>query len=376
MLNFIGRCWKEIDISALKNNFKIIQKISGAEICAVVKADAYGHGAKAVAKALTECKARSFAVSNLQEAEELREAGISQPILILGYTPEIYAKTLSRQGLIQCVYSLDYAKELNREALSAGVTVETHLKLDTGMCRLGFDFRNSHFCGIEEAKEVLSLSNLCTTGVFTHFSSADGESSADEAFTKEQHDRFSAAVAELEKDGFIFKTKHCCNSAATLLGICEAGETVRAGIILYGLAPSNEVTLPEGIKPVMSLCSVVSQVKTVEEGSRVGYGRTYTTETPRKIATVSAGYADGVPRLLSNRGSVIINGKRAKILGRICMDQFCVDVSDIEDVKKGDCVTIFGEGLSVDEVAEQASTINYEIVCGITKRVETKMTMG
>ena len=372
VLHFIGRCWKEINITALKNNFNYIKKISGVKVCAVVKADAYGHGAIAVAKALIECGADFFAVSNIQEAEELRAADIKAPLLILGYTPVECAKKIAELDVIQCVSSLDYATALDSEAKKAGVALEVHIKLDTGMCRLGFDFRTDDFCGFDAALSLLSLSSLNVSGAFTHFSSADGGDESDAEFTKAQQMRFTAATKALEKEGFKFKVKHSCNSAATLLGMGQ--EMVRAGIILYGLTPSDKMTLPEEIKPVMSFYSVVSQVMTVEKGSAVSYGRTYVTDGTRRIATVSAGYADGVPRVISNKGSVIIRGKRAKIVGRICMDQFCVDVTDIDDVKIGDKVTIFGGELSVDEIAEQAGTINYEIVCGISKRVETKMT--
>lgn len=368
-MSYLRRTWKEINIDALVNNFKLIKEKTGAEICAVVKADAYGHGAEGVAEALDKCGAKSFAVSNIQEAEQLRQAGIKKPVLILGYTPEIYAADLAKYGFIQCVYSLDYAAALDKNAKKADCKVEVHIKLDTGMCRLGFDCRNEDYIGINEAKAVLSLSGLSVTGVFTHFSSADGDDDTDTAFTNDQYDRFREAVATLEADGFAFREKHCCNSAATLLGIPDEGETVRAGIILYGLSPSKNLPLIDGMKPVMSLYSVVSMVKTIREGDEVSYGRTFKAEKPMKIATVSAGYADGVPRLLSNRGSVIIKGKRAKIVGRVCMDQFCIDVTDIDDVKTGDRVTIFGEELSVNEVAEQAGTINYEIICGISKRV-------
>ncbi len=368
-MNYLRRTWKEINIEALCNNLDIIKQKTGAKVCAVVKADAYGHGAVGIAKALEQNGVHSFAVSNIQEAEELRTAGIKAPILILGYTPEIFAADLSELGFTQCVYSLEYAKALDENAKRANCTIEVHIKLDTGMCRLGFDCRNDDYIGIEEAKKVLSLKNLSVSGVFTHFSSADGDEPDDDAFTNDQYDRFSQAVAILEQDGFCFKEKHCCNSAATLLGLAKEDETVRAGIILYGLAPSVNIPLPDGMKPVMSLYSVVSMVKEIDAGSSVSYGRTFKAEKPMKIATVSAGYADGVPRLLSNKGSVIVRGKRAKIVGRICMDQFCIDVSDIEDVKTGDRVTIFGEELSVNEVAEQAGTINYEIICGISKRV-------
>ena len=368
-MSYLRRTWKEINTEALCNNFDIIREKLGCDICAVVKADAYGHGALGVATALEQKGAKSFAVSNIQEAEELRSGGIKAPILILGYTPEIYAEDLAKLGFIQCVYSLEYAKDLAENAKAAGVSVEVHMKLDTGMCRLGFNCRNSDFLGVAEAKEVLSLQGLTVSGVFTHFSSADGDDASDMAFTKDQYERFNKAVEVLEKDGFRFKTRHCCNSAATLIGLCEKGETVRAGIILYGLSPSPSVPLIEGMKPVMSLYSVISMVKDVEEGSQISYGRTHTTNSKRKIATVSAGYADGVPRLLSNRGSVVVGGKRAPIVGRVCMDQFCIDVTDIENVKMGDRVTIFGEELSVDEVARLANTINYEIICGISKRV-------
>ncbi len=368
-MNYLRRTWKEINFDYLCRNFDIIKEKTGCKITAVVKADAYGHGAVGVARVLEEKGADSFAVSNIQEAEELRSAGIKAPILILGYTPEIYAEDLSKFGFIQCLYSLDYARALSENAKKANCLVEVHIKLDTGMCRLGFDCRDEDFVGIKEAKEALTLENLNVSGVFTHFSSADGDEAADIEFTKEQQNRFYEAVAELETDGFSFKVKHCCNSAGTLTGLCKEGDTVRAGIILYGLSPSSAVELPLGMKPVMSLYSVVSMVKTLKSGSEISYGRTYTAEKPMKIATVSAGYADGVPRLLSNKGSVIVRGQRAKIVGRICMDQFCIDVTDIDGVETGDRVTIFGEELSVDEVAANANTINYEIICGISKRV-------
>ena len=356
----------------LERNYEIIKEKTGAKITAVVKADGYGHGAVRVASALMGCGADSFAVSNFKEALELRGAGIKGDIIILGYTPEIYAKALSENDFIQAVYSYDFAKNLSEEAKKAGVTVKTHLKLDTGMCRIGFDFRTASFCGAQEVKEAYKLGGIEVLGIFTHFSSADGDEAEDIAFTKEQYDRFHEAVTALESEGYTFKEKHCCNSAATLLGLSGEGEAVRAGIILYGLPPSDSVPLPDGMKPVLSLYSVVSMVKEVETGSPVSYGRTYTTDKPCKIATVSAGYGDGVPRLLSNCGSVIINGKRAKIVGNVCMDQFCVDVSEIDGVKIGDRVTIIGDGITASEVARHAKTINYEIICQITERVEEK----
>lgn len=370
-VEFLRRTWKEIDLDALCNNYDILHRQVGCDICAVVKANAYGHGAVTVANALEKRGAASFAVSNIQEAEELHEAGITAPIIILGYTPVECAKALAEKSFIQCVYSRDYAEALSQSAAAEAVTVNAHIKLDTGMCRIGFDCRDDGFSGLDEVRAVLTLPALSCCGVFTHFSSADGSEPQDIAFTKEQYDRFNKAVKQLESEGFEPHTRHLCNSAAALLDVFDKGDMVREGIMLYGLAPSPAVPLLDGMKPVMSLYSVVSMVKEIDAGSAVSYGRTYTAGERIRVATVSAGYADGVPRLLSNRGSVLICGKWAPIIGTICMDQFCVDVSGIDDVKIGDKVTIFGEGLSVDEVAANAETINYEIVCGITKRVNT-----
>lgn len=367
-MNHLRRTWAEIDTKILSDNFAAIRAISRRKVFAVIKADAYGHGAAEVASVLDKAGADGFAVSNLVEAEELRNAGIDQPILILGYTPADCAQRLAQGNIAQCVFSLEYAKALDARAREAGVVVTTHLKLDTGMGRIGLDFRGEDGFGLEAAREILALKSLNTVGVFMHFAVADSEDASHKEFTKEQYDRFWHAVSLLEKE-HTFQLRHCCNSAATL-GLCEEkGDAVRAGIILYGLTPSDEVILPESIKPVMSLYSVVSLVKTVAPSQTVSYGRTYAAPSVRRIATVSAGYADGVPRLLSNRGSVLIRGKRAPIVGRVCMDQFCVDVTDIPEVSMGDTVTIFGPGLPVEEVAEAAQTINYEIVCGITKRV-------
>lgn len=367
-VNFLRRTWAEIDIRNLTENLSIVQTASNRKVYAVIKADAYGHGAVRVASALRKAGADGFAVSNLAEAEELRSAGIREPILILGYTPADCAERLVRGDIAQCVYSAEYAKLLNEQAHKAGVVVTAHLKLDTGMGRIGFDFRSDDGFDLDGAKEVLALDNLNTVGVFMHFAVADSMDASHVEFTKQQYSRFWNAVAVLEQE-HTFQVRHCCNSAAALFLPEEKGDAVRAGIILYGLTPSDEVTIPGSIQPVMSLYSVVSMIKTVEQNQSISYGRTYVAPGQRRIATVCAGYADGVPRLLSNKGSVLIRGKHAPIVGRVCMDQFCVDVTDIPDAVMGDVVTIFGPGLPVEEVAAAAQTINYEIVCGITKRV-------
>lgn len=368
-MKYLHRTWVEINLDALVHNFKLIRSMTDAKIFSVIKANAYGHSVNIVAPALDAAGTDYFAVSNLDEAKELRALGINKPILILGYTPTTHAKELSELDLIQTVFSYDFAQKLNQNAAESGVKVKTHIKLDTGMGRIGFDFRNDGFNELVEARRLIYLKNLKFEGVFTHFPVADGISEADKQYTKAEFERFVTAVKYLEENGFDFKIKHCCNSAAFLSFNDMHLDAVRPGIILYGLTPSTSLEISKEFKPVMSFKSVVSQVKTVSAGETVSYGKTYTFEKNTRVATVTAGYADGVLRLLSNKGRVLINGKYAKIVGRICMDQFCVDVTDIENVKEGDTVTLFGEGLPVEEFAGYADTINYEVVCSLSKRV-------
>ncbi len=369
-MEYLCRTWAEIDTKAIVHNCALVKKACGKDIYAVVKADGYGHGAVKVAKALCGARlVRGFAVSNIAEAEELREAKIDLPILILGYTPIDVACKLWEMDIAQCVYSLEYATALSEAAKQNGKVITAHLKLDTGMGRLGFDCRRDTLDGIHEAKEALRLDGLFFEGVFTHFATADSTQCDDKAFTKAQYDRFKCAVSVLECGGHKFNIKHCGNSAGCLSLDLENTDCVRAGIVLYGLTPDKSFPLGSDFKPAMSLISVVSEVKDIAENTTVSYGRTYTAPSKRRIATVTAGYADGVPRLLSGSGEVIVRGKRAKIVGRVCMDQFCIDVSDIDGVCMGDEVTIFGKGISANEVAEHAQTINYEIICGISKRV-------
>ena len=364
-MEMTSRTWAEIDMQALAGNFRAIRESCDQKIYCVIKTDAYGHGAVKLATRLAELGAHGFAVATLEEAVQLRNAGITLPLLILGYTAPALAEVLVEKDVRQCVFSLEYAKALNENVKKGKIL--GHLKLDTGMGRIGFDCRSAAAPGLAEAKQVLQLEHLDMVGVFMHYAVAD--TPGEEAFTQGQYDRFWSAVAELEATGHRFTEKHCRNSAGTLRVPEEKSTAVRAGIILYGLTPSTDMELPKEFQPVMSLYSTVSLVKTVEMGESVSYGRTYVAPEERKIATVAAGYGDGVPRLLSNRGSVIIRGQRAKIVGRVCMDQFCVDVTEIEGVSMGDQVTIFGPGLPVEEVAAAAETINYEVVCGVSKRV-------
>ncbi len=367
-MEFLHRTWAEISKSAIIHNFKEIKSQAGdAKIMAVVKADAYGHSAEIAAPLLEKCGVDGFAVSNIEEALSLRNTGIKKPILILGYTPVNFVKTLAENNISQCVYSLEYAQRLSDYAEAADVKLNIHLKLDTGMSRLGFDLRKD-ISGIKDAVWAAKLPCFNVEGIFTHFAAADSDTAENTAFTEGQFERFMAGVEALRREGIIPKIIHCDNSAA----LCRGKHTldaVRPGIILYGLSPDRAFNTNLKLLPAMSVKSVVSLVKTIRKGECVSYGMTYKAEKDMKIATVAAGYADGYPRKLSNKGEVLINGKRAKIIGRICMDQFMIDVSDIENVAMGDEVTLFGSGLSVDEIAEGSDTINYEIVCGIAPRV-------
>lgn len=370
ILEFLHRTWAEIDVDALIHNFEIIKKESGgAKLMAVVKADAYGHSARNIAPVLEEHGADAFAVSNIEEAITLRGCGITRPILILGYTPVSMAAQLYLNDIIQCVYSPEYAAELSKKACADKVKIKIHIKLDTGMSRIGFDCRDGSLLGVDEAVAAAKLPGFIFDGVFTHFAVSDRTPSEEDGFTDTQFDRFSKAVKRFKAAGLNPKYCHCCNSAAFCLDNDKHFDMCRPGIILYGLTPSSELTLKEDFIPVMTVKSVVSMVKTIKKGDTVSYGRTFTAESQMKIATVTAGYADGYPRLLSNKGYVLINGKRADIIGRICMDQMSVDVTDIEDVKQGDEVILFGKELPVEELADMCGTINYEIICGISPRV-------
>lgn len=369
-MDFLKRTWAEIDTSALIHNFNIVKKESvGCSIFAVVKADAYGHSADITVPVLDKCGADGFAVSNIDEAIKLRNIGIKKPILILGYTPVSSVSELSQYDISQCVYSSDYANMLSNAAKENKVKIKVHIKFDTGMGRIGFDLRDKNLCGINDALLCAKLDNFECEGVFTHFAVSDRNKTEEDGFTDEQYNRFVAGVKYFEDNGLTLKYKHCCNSAAICLDCEKHQSAVRPGIILYGLTPSSTLKLKEDFIPVMTVKSVVSMVKSVKCGDTINYGRTFKVAHGMRIATVSAGYADGYPRALSNKGYVLIGGKKAKIVGRICMDQFSVDVTDIENVKIGDEVTLFGKELPVETLANLTDTINYEIVCGISSRV-------
>lgn len=369
-MDFLHRTWAEIDINALVHNFKTIKKLSnGAKLMAVVKANAYGHSVTDIAPILQENGADSFAVSNIDEALQLRLCGITKPILILGYTPVKMADKLAINNISQCVYSDEYANALSSEAVSKGIEVKIHIKLDTGMSRLGFDCRNNELSGINAAITAAKLPGFYLEGIFTHFSSADRSKAEEDGFTDQQFKRFSYAIKLFNKEKLYPPICHCCNSAALILDREKQLNMCRPGIILYGLSPSSAPELECDLLPVMTLKSVVSMVKEISKGDTVSYGNTFKADKKIKIATIAAGYADGYPRVLSNKAYVLINGKKAPILGRVCMDQMSVDVTDIPETKMDDEVILFGKELSVDILADLSNTINYEIVCGISPRV-------
>lgn len=369
-MEFLKRTWAEIDTAALLHNLEVIKKNAGnKEIMAVIKADAYCHSAETVSKVLWENGIHNFAVSNIDEAVELRENGVGGHILILGYTPTECADILVKHNISQTVYSLEYAKELSLAAAKSGETINIHLKLDTGMGRIGFDCRDENLVGTNDALEAARLPHLNAEGVFSHFAVSDNISEEALSFTKKQQELFISAVNFLKRNGIVPPMRHTNNSAALFTAHDDGTNFCRPGIVLYGLTATGAAAAEEELIPVMTFKSVVSMVKTLHKGDTVSYGRTFTVDGPTKVATVTAGYGDGYPRALSNKGEVIIHGKRAKIIGRVCMDQFMVDVSDIADVKRGDEVVLFGKNLTATEVADICGTINYEIICGISKRV-------
>lgn len=368
-MKYLKRTWAEIDVDALLHNFNTIRQSAPGRLAAVVKADAYGHGASFVAPVLQKAGADMFAVSNIEEAMELRRCGITRPVLILGYTPPEYVRELSEHDIIQTVYSLRYAKGLSEHAVAENRQLKCHIKIDSGMSRLGFDCRDDSLCGFDDILTVAKLPALNVCGAFTHFSSADSTNPSDKDYTDGQYGRFCRACAKLEQAGIRIADKHCCNSAGLMLNSDKHLTMCRPGIIIYGLTPADGLTVPLDLIPAMSFKSTVSLVKKLRKGDCVSYGRHFCANREMTVATVAAGYADGYPRLLSNKGQVLINGRRADILGNVCMDQMMVDVSGIENVHEGTEVTLFGRELPVEELAALCNTINYELICGVSRRV-------
>ena len=365
------RTWAEIDLDAARENYRAVREAVPAKtgVCCVIKANAYGHGAVRLGRLYEELGASFLAVSNAEEALQLRRAGISLPVLILGYTPESCAPTLAREGIRQCVYSLAYGKALADAAEAAGVTVKIHLKLDTGMGRIGFLCRSRDTAELEEAAKLCRRRGLDPEGVFTHFAAAD-EGESGEAYTRRQFENFLFGVDTLASLGVSFCVRHCANSAAIFDYPDLHLDMVRAGVVLYGLRPSSEVAHCPPLHPVMTVRSVVSHLKTLYPGESVSYGRIYAAEREMRVATVPVGYADGFWRSNGAAARLRVGGRLAPIVGRVCMDQLMIDVTEIP-CAVGDTVEIFGtaEPCTAETLAKENGTIAYEIVCALGERV-------
>ena len=371
LTNYNLRTWSEIDLDALDNNFDLLSSClpDGMKKLAVVKADAYGHGAKKIATHLAD-RVDYFGVARADEAVELRREGVvNTRILILGHTAPFHYSVIFKHELTPTVYNIDEARLLCAAADSYGHRLEIHIALNTGMNRIGFEPDDA---SLEAIKEIAGYGNISIGGVFSHF--ADADNGVDCSYTKRQLEVFRSFLSKLNDAGVDIPLKHIFNSAA-ILTLPPEFDMVREGICLYGLAPSDTVKseLTEHLAPVMSLRSEVIHIHKLKEGDAVSYGCRFIAPHEMTVATVCAGYADGVPRALSNKGFVLVNGRRAKILGSVCMDQLMCDVSEIDGVHIGSVVTVFGrdgdESIGADEIASHAGTISYEILCGISKRV-------
>ncbi|MCR5484190.1 MAG: alanine racemase [Clostridiales bacterium] len=376
MNDFFKRSWVLVNLDALKYNFETIRERvePSSKIMAIVKADAYGHGYERVVNELRDDGCDWFGVSNLEEALQVRAVCADKPILILGYTPPKYASRLALNNISQTVFNLSYAHRLSEYAVEEGVQVSVHIKIDTGMSRLGFQYQDSErdIDSVDEVAEVCALPNLYHEGIFTHFASADETKVSGEVFTRLQFDLFLNIIEKLRLRGITFDYRHCCNSAATLIYPEMHLDMVRTGIITFGLYPSDDLKDRIKLLPVMEFKTVISMIKTIRAGTPVSYGSKFTAEKDMRIATVPVGYADGYPRSLSG-SDMLYKGKRVPIIGNICMDQCMLDVSGIENASEGKTVTVFGRSgddeITIDSLAEKLGTINYELICGISKRV-------
>lgn len=361
------RCSADINLDAIRNNIKAAQKNlkENVKTCAVIKADGYGHGAVPIAKNIADI-VDYYAVATIEEALELINNDIKTPILILGYIHHSYNEEAIKNDIRMTVYDLDMAKRISKSAVKVGKTAKVHLKINTGMNRIGFkpDAEN-----LKVIKTISKMKGIEIEGVFTHFHSADDRGLAS---AHDQEKLFKEYTDAIEAMGVHIPIKHCSNSAATVRMKDANYNMVRMGIIIYGLYPSKYVKQMK-LQPAMTLKSHITALKSLEKGDTVGYGATFTAKHKMKLATVSVGYADGYPRNLRNKGKVLIHGQAANVVGSVCMDQIMVDVSKIPDVKLHDEVILVGKSkdreVPMEDVAELAGTFNYEFACGITRRV-------
>ena len=360
MNRFLKRAWAEIDLDALTHNYNEIKKLAkGKEILAVVKANAYGHDDKAVCLKLQELGVKYYGVSNLWEGEKLRQHGIKGTILTFGYTDEDYFDELLEYGITQTAGSVQYAKELSDYAVSKGVKLPVHIKVNTGMTRVGIDTE-------EEMLEILSLPGLDCKAAYTHFAAADSFDKSDVDYTNKQQEK----LMNIAKDkGLLI---HSQNSGGIVYHSEFGGDIVRAGVILYGHCPNYPLEVPFEMKSVMTVKSVVSQLKTIPAGTQISYGRTFTADKEMTVAVIPIGYADGYFRDFSSKGKMLINGVLCPVVGRVCMDQTIVDVSNAPDIKTGDIVYVYSDKCketSVDYNASLIGTIGYELTCAVALRI-------
>lgn len=365
----LRRTWAEIDLDALANNYRQARRRIGPAVryLGIVKADAYGHGAVQVSRRLEELGADYLAVSSLDEARELRQNGIQAPILVLGHTPPEMTGQLIQLGLTQTVSALAKAEAYSAAAEACGGTLRIHIKVDTGMSRLGFLVRGRHFAGgVTSIAKACALPRLEPEGIFTHFAAADEDGAEDEAYTREQFRVFLLVLDALADQGRTFALRHCANSGALARYPEMYLDMVRPGIALYGAGGDRERL---GLEPVMRLKSCVSTIKIFDGGTDISYGRTFCTKGETRVGVLPIGYADGLFRGLSGRMAVRTAAGPAPILGRICMDMTMVNLTGLPEVRVGSEVEIFGANQPADELAALLGTIPYELTCAVSKRV-------
>ena len=369
MKKILRPAWAEIDLDAIAYNTRNIKKLIGdKDLIAVVKANCYGHGVIGIIPTLLENGVSRFAVAMISEALEIRDNKITAPVMILGFTPLYLGEELINNNIEQTVYDLDYAKELSKIALTLNKKAKIHIAIDTGMGRIGF-LPNEK--SIDNITEICSLEGIEVIGIFTHFSTSDEK---DKEYSHDQFTKMLSVMDTLKKRGIDIPLKHVANSGAIIDLPDTYLDAVRAGIILYGYYPSDEIDKNNlALKPALTLKATITNVKTLEKDMYVSYGRTFKTSNETIVATIPVGYADGYLRKLAENGKVIIKGEFAPIIGRICMDQFMIDVTNIPDVKIGDEVILLGEknGLkyNADDMAKKLDTINYEVTCMLKSRL-------
>ena len=369
MDNNTKRTWAKISLENIKHNYYQIRKAipQNCKFLGVVKANAYGHGAVEVAKTLESVGADYLAVACLDEAIELRKNNIKLPILILGHTPSEYTDKLIEYNICQCVANLNKAKEYSLEASKLNKNLKVHIKLDTGMSRLGFLCAGSYFeNGIKNLVEACSLPNLSLEGIFTHFSVSDEFINDDEEYTRNQYKLFNDVIDTLVSKGITFKIRHCANSGVVINYPEFTMDMVRPGLLLYGYGDNGKL----GLKPCMSVYTRVSTIKYVDPGVAISYGRHYLTDSRQTIGVISMGYADGLFRSLSNKCEFDFNGHKVKQVGNICMDMCMINITGLDDCDINSVIEIFGENNSLEELASKGGTIPYELMCSMSSRVK------